>query len=71
MNGQVSFQSVSTAVWLAIPAIIGVFIGKHTVGLVGERMFYRLIIFALFLVSVQLVGKAVLGADPLLLLLRP
>lgn len=68
VNGQVNFHSLETLVYLSPAAILGVFIGKRTVGMVSERTFYRVITWALLLVGVNLVGRAILGTDPFLAL---
>lgn len=70
MNGQVSFQSLEIGAYIAVPAILGVFVGKKTVGMVSERVFYRIITWALLVVGVNLVGRAVLGRDPFLALIE-
>ena len=70
VNGQIDYASLQAVMWLAIPAIAGVFIGKHTVGLVSQATFYKVITWALLVVSLELIGKAVMGVDPLLAALR-
>lgn len=64
LNGQVSLQSLETGAYIAAPAILGVFVGKKTVGMVSERTFYRIITWALLIVGVNLLGRAILGRDP-------
>mgnify|MGYP000948662897 CR=1 FL=1 len=66
VNGQIDLNSLGTVMWLSIPAIIGVFVGKRTVGLVSQATFYKVITWALLLVSLDLLGKAALGTDPLM-----
>lgn len=70
VNGQVTYQSLETLAYLSPVAILGVFIGKRTVGMVSERTFYRVITWALLLVGINLVGRALLGTDPFLALVR-
>lgn len=70
LNGQVDATSLHAVMWLAVPAIAGVFIGKYTVGLVSQATFYKVITWALLVVSLELIGKAVMGVDPLLALLQ-
>lgn len=69
-NGQVSPGSVEMAAYLAVPAIIGVYVGKKTVGMVSEATFYTIITWALLIIGVELVGKAALGTDLFLTLFR-
>lgn len=69
-NGQVDLDSLRAVTWLAVPAIAGVFIGKYTVGLVSQATFYKVITWALLVVSLELIGKAALGVDPLLAALK-
>lgn len=68
VNGQIDLGSLHTVMWLSIPAIAGVFIGKRTVGLVSQATFYKVITWALLVVSLDLIGKAALGVDPLIAL---
>ena len=70
MTGQVSLGSLETAAYLVLPAILGVFIGKKTVGMVSERTFYRVITWALLIVGFELVFKGLFGIDPFLILLQ-
>jgi uncharacterized protein len=70
INGQVDLSSIKTAAYLAVPAIIGVYVGKRTVGWVSQATFYKVITWALLLVSIELLGKAILGQEPLLALIR-
>lgn len=69
-TGQVSWQSLETLAYLSPAAILGVFVGKRTVGMVSERTFYLIITWALLVVGVNLLGRAVLGTDPFLALAR-
>ena len=69
-NGQVNADSLNAAVWLGIPAVVGVFIGKSSVGWVSQETFYKVITWALMIIGLELVGKAVSGVDPLLSLLH-
>ncbi len=70
LNGQVTFQSLETLVYLSPAAILGVFVGKRTVGMVSERTFYSVITWALLVVGLNLVGRALIGTDPFLALFR-
>ncbi len=70
VNGQVSVGSIEIAAYLAIPAILGVFIGKMTVGWVSQATFYKVITWALLIIGLELVIKAVVGVDPLLGMIR-
>lgn len=70
MTGQVSLGSLATAAYLMPPAILGVYVGKKTVGMVSEKTFYRVITWALLIVGFELLFKGMLGIDLLLLLLQ-
>ncbi len=70
INGQLDLSSIKTAAYLAVPAIIGVFVGKRMVGWVSQATFYKVITWALLIVSLELLGKAVLGQDPLMALIQ-
>jgi uncharacterized protein len=66
MTGQVSLGSLETATYLMVPAILGVYVGKKTVGMVSEATFYKVITWALLIVGFELLGKALFGIDPIL-----
>ncbi|NBE06470.1 sulfite exporter TauE/SafE family protein [Paragemmobacter ruber] len=70
LTGQVTLQSLETLAYLSPAAILGVYIGKRTVGMVSERTFYRVITWALLIVGVNLLGRALIGTDPFLALAR-
>jgi uncharacterized protein len=70
INGQIDLSSIETAAYLAVPAIIGVYVGKRTVGWVSQATFYKVITWALLVVSLDLLGKAIMGKDPLLALIH-
>ena len=70
INGQIDLSSIQYAAYLALPAIAGVFIGKHTVGLVSQAAFYKVITWALLVVSLDLMAKAILGREPLIVLIQ-
>jgi uncharacterized protein len=67
-TGQVNLHSLETLAYLSPAAILGVFVGKRTVGMVSERVFYRIITWALLLVGVNLLARGILGIDPLIAL---
>lgn len=64
-TGQITMDSLKLAAVLAVPAVIGVFVGKRMVGWVSQATFYKVITWALLVVSLDLLGKAVWGRDPL------
>ncbi|MCX7288337.1 MAG: sulfite exporter TauE/SafE family protein [Rhodobacterales bacterium] len=70
MTGQVSLGSLETAVYLMVPAIVGVYVGKKTVGMVSEATFYKVITWALLIIGFELLGKAIFGFDPILAFLQ-
>jgi len=55
--GQISLASLSVAVWLAVPAALAVFGGVALVRVLPERLFFRLITWALLLISVRLIWQ--------------
>lgn len=65
MNDQINIASLKQAAVLALPAVAGVFLGKKMVGYVSQATFYKVINWALLLVSLDLIGKAALDRDPL------
>ncbi len=69
-TGQISLDSVKTAAVLAPAAIAGVFLGKSMVRWVSQKTFYTVITWALLIVSLDLMGKAIFGVEPLLALAR-
>lgn len=69
-TGQINLDSVKTAAFLALPAVAGVFLGKRMVGWVSQATFYKVITWALLVVSLDLMGKAFIGEEPLLLLFQ-
>lgn len=64
-TGQITTDSLKLAAILAVPAVIGVFVGKRMVGWVSQATFYKVITWALLVVSLDLLGKAVWSRDPL------
>lgn len=56
--GQVNLGSLETAAWLAPVAIIGAFAGYRLTKVLPEKLFYRIVEVALFLVSVKLIYDA-------------
>lgn len=70
INGQIDLSSLHMVLYLSVPAIAGVFIGKLTVGLVSQKTFYKVITWALLVVSLDLVGKALTGIDPMLAIIH-
>lgn len=70
VTGQVNPHSLETLAYLSPAAILGVFVGKRTVGMVSERKFYLIITWALLVVGVNLLGRAILGIDMFIALAR-
>ncbi len=52
--GQLSVSNLKTAAILMIPAVLAVFVGVKLVRILPERQFFRLIIWALLLLSLKL-----------------
>ncbi len=57
--GQVNLGSVETAAWLMPASIVGAFAGYRLTKILPEKLFYRIVEVALFLVSVKLIYDAV------------
>ncbi len=55
--GQISPASLSVAVWLALPAALAVFAGVRLVRVLPERLFFRLITWALLVISLRLIWQ--------------
>ena len=55
--GQLSPANLSVAVWLAIPAVAAVFAGVRLVRVLPERLFFRLVTWALLAISVRLIWE--------------
>lgn len=59
--GQLSPGNLKVAAVLALPAVIAVFAGVRLVQLMPEKLFFRLVVWALALISVKLVWDGVAG----------
>ncbi|WP_376874760.1 sulfite exporter TauE/SafE family protein [Albirhodobacter sp. R86504] len=59
--GQINLSSLETALVLAIPASIAVFIGVKLVKIVPQDLFYKIVTWALLLISLHLLWKSVFG----------
>jgi uncharacterized protein len=57
---QVNLTSLETAAWLTPAAIIGAFAGYRLTKVLPEKLFYRIVEVALFLVSVKLIYDGLL-----------
>jgi hypothetical protein len=55
--GQLSPANLSVAVWLAVPAALAVFAGVRLVRVLPERLFFRLVTWALLAISLKLVWQ--------------
>ncbi|MEO9865948.1 MAG: sulfite exporter TauE/SafE family protein [Yoonia sp.] len=53
--GQLSLDNLKMAFGLMIPAIIGVFVGFRLVKVMPEKLFFRIIIWALLFLSIKLI----------------
>lgn len=56
--GILSFDSLHIAVWLCLPATLAVFAGVRLVKLLPEKLFYTLVLWALFLLSLRMLWVA-------------
>ena len=59
--GQLNPGNLTRAAALAIPAVIAVFLGVRLVQLLPERLFFRLVVWALLLISVKLLWDGARG----------
>ncbi len=55
--GQLSLDSLSVAIWLAVPAALAVFAGVWLVRVLPEKLFFRLVTWALLAISVRLIWE--------------
>jgi uncharacterized membrane protein YfcA len=53
--GQLSLDNLKIAFFLPVPAILGVFVGVRMVKVMPEKLFFRIIIWALLVVSIKLI----------------
>lgn len=60
--GQITLANLWLVAWLALPAIAAVFAGVWLVRVLPERLFFRLITWALLALSVKLLWDAASGA---------
>jgi uncharacterized protein len=59
--GQLSPANLSVAAWLAVPAALAVFGGVRLVRFLPEVLFYRILTWALFAISLRLLWQAAVG----------
>jgi uncharacterized protein len=59
--GQINFISLEICAWLTPVAIIGAFAGYHLTKILPEKLFFRLVEVALFLLSLKLIWDGVSG----------
>lgn len=55
--GQLSPANLTVAVWLMVPAAAAVFLGVRLVKVLPEKLFFRLVVWALLLVSLRLLWQ--------------
>ncbi|MDA7827631.1 sulfite exporter TauE/SafE family protein [Rhodobacteraceae bacterium] len=53
--GQVTFTSVKTSLYLLVPAAIAVYVGVGAVKVIPEKMFFKIVTWALLLISLKLI----------------
>lgn len=56
--GQLNTANLKAAVWLAVPAALAVFAGARLVRVLPERLFFRLVTWALLAISIRLIWQA-------------
>lgn len=59
--GQLNVGNLKVAAVLAVPAALAVFVGLRVVAVLPERLFFRLVIWALLLISVKLIWDGLRG----------
>ena len=59
--GQVNFGSLKITAFLALPAVVSVYLGLRLVKIIPQELFYKLITWALLLVSLRLLWQAWVG----------
>jgi uncharacterized protein len=59
--GQLNPGNLKVAAVLAIPAVVAVFVGVRLVQLMPEKLFFRLVIWALLMISVKLIWDGAQG----------
>lgn len=59
--GQLNPANLKAAVWLAVPATLAVFAGARLVRVIPERLFFRLVTWALLAISLRLIWQAAAG----------
>ena len=56
--GMVNLTTVPIALWLMLPAAFAVFAGVHLVRVLPEQLFFKLVLWALFVLSCRLIWTA-------------
>ncbi len=59
--GQLNMGSIKTALFLLVPAILAVFVGRRLVEVVSTKVFYAIVTWALLVVSLRLLWVAGFG----------
>jgi uncharacterized protein len=59
--GQINIGSLQIAALLAVPAAVAVFAGVRLVKVIPEALFFRLVTWALLLISIKLIRDGVVG----------
>ncbi|MGL5011387.1 MAG: TSUP family transporter, partial [Paracoccaceae bacterium] len=59
--GQINLGSLKVAALLAVPAALAVFAGVRLVKVIPEGLFFKLVTWALLLISLKLIGDALTG----------
>jgi len=59
--GQLNVGNLKVAAVLAVPAALAVFVGLRVVAVLPERLFFRLVTWALLLISIKLIWDGVRG----------
>jgi uncharacterized membrane protein YfcA len=59
--GQLSLENIKSAALLLVPAVIGVLVGVRLVRVMPEKLFFRIIVWALLLLSLRLIWDGTAG----------
>jgi uncharacterized membrane protein YfcA len=57
--GQLSFENLQAALFLMLPAVVGVFVGVRLIKIVPEKLFFKIIIWALLILSIKLIWDGI------------
>ena len=53
--GQLNLESIQITFYLAVPALLSVYLGVKLIKVIPEKIFFKIIAYALFVISIKLV----------------